>query len=484
MRKILFTACLSLSMGIGTSPGWAVQLPDMGDSSATVVSPHEERQLGEQFMRQVRRSLHLIDDPEVSEYVQNLGTRLTSHLDGSLFPYTFFVVDSGVINAFAAPGGYIGIHSGLILASQSEDELAGVTAHEIAHVSQRHLPRAIEQASKLSVPTTAALIAALVLGRNNSEITEAALATTLAGHQQASINFTRGNEQEADRIGMDLLVRAEFDPRGMPEFFERLQAAYRFYENSLPEFLSTHPVTTSRIADSRARAEQFPAVKERSRTTFPFIQAKLRVLTQPSASDAVDIFRAALGKGSKTDQDVARYGYALALTRSGDTKTAREYTQSLLKTDPERITFILAAANVESAEKKFERAAELLEDGLILFPHHHALTMALGEALINNGDANKARQILRTHVKQRDTDPLVYRLYARAAGESGFQIDAHMALAEQYYLTGETATALQQLKVAKNLVDKRPDKDRLFYESSRIEARIKELKIELAATKR
>ncbi len=456
----------------------------MGDSSAAVISPHEEKQLGEAFMREVRRSLRLVSDPEVNDYAQNLGAKLTSHLNDNYLQYTFFVVENPVINAFAAPGGYIGIHSGLITAAQSEDELAAVVAHEIAHVSQRHLPRAIEEASKMSIPTTAALIAALVLGQGNSEITEAALATTLAGSQQARINFTRGNEQEADRIGMELLANAQFDPRGMPGFFERLQQAYRFYENNLPEFLSTHPVTTSRIADSRARAELFPAPAPSGLTTFPFIQAKLRVLTQDSASSAVDYFAAGLNKGDAETRRVAHYGYALALTRAGDFAAARKHAGELLKDDQERITFVLAAAEVESADRRFDTAIEMLEDALLLFPRHHALTMALGEAMINAGQQDKARRLLRNHVKEREQDPAVHKLYARAAGESGYPIDAHMALAEQHYLEGEATTALQQLKLAKDLVDKQSNKERYFYELSRIEARMQQIKTELAAQKK
>lgn len=216
-------------------------------------------------MREVRRSLTIVDDPQVQEYVSSIGYRLVAHADAGSGDFTFFVVQHEAINAFAAPGGFIGINTGLILASRNESELAAVVGHEIAHVTQRHLPRAFEQASQMNIPTAAAL----VLGRQNSNIGEAALATAFAANQQNRINFTRSNEQEADRIGIDLVARAQFDPNSMATFFERLQQTYRFYEGSLPEYLSTHPVTVSRIADARARADAYPPTAPGRESSYP-----------------------------------------------------------------------------------------------------------------------------------------------------------------------------------------------------------------------
>ncbi len=446
----------------------------MGDTSGAIISPEQERQLGEAFMREIRRSLELVDDPEANEYLQALGYRLASNADYRE-EFTFFLVEAPSINAFAAPGGFIGIHTGLILATESESELASVLAHEIAHVAQRHLPRAFEQASNLSLPTAAALIAALILGQNNSTITEAALATTLAGTQQSRINFTRGNEKEADRIGMQLLAASDFDPRGMPDFFERLQQAYRFYENSLPEFLSTHPVTLSRISDSRNRADQYPAPKHNTQSYYPYLRAKLRVLSGSSAQDSINYFKAAFNKGTQEEQSVARYGYALALLKGDKLVEARDQIVSLLNNDRERIPFLLAYANVEIAAKNYSAAIAALEDTLSLYPRHHPLTMLYGEALIKDGQQAKAKQVLQEQLRFKKTDPALYQLYARAAGETGFHAEAHHALAEYYYLIGETSTAIQQLQLARDSI-----KGEDFYLTARIDARLQDLKSEMS----
>src|SRR3569833_3076759 len=246
------TLLLSLNV-YAAEPAPDLGLPDFGDASASAISPLQEQRMGADFMRALRSSVKIIEDPEITEYIQSLGYRLLAHADPQPYPYTFFIVADTSINAFAGPGGYIGVHSGLILASESESALASVLAHEIAHVTQHHLLRAIDKSNRLALPAPAALIAALILAGQNAQLGQAALATTLASGAQAGINFTRAHELEAGRVGLPILAGAGFDPRSMPAFFEQLQQATRFYESGAPELLRTHPVTTSRIADARAR---------------------------------------------------------------------------------------------------------------------------------------------------------------------------------------------------------------------------------------
>jgi predicted Zn-dependent protease len=454
-----------------------VELPQMGDTSGALISPEEEKRLGEAFMREVRRSLHVIDDPELTSYIQSLGNRLVSQADSYLPDFTFFIVDDPAINAFAAPGGYIGIHSALILATDNESELASVMAHEIAHITQRHLPRSFEAANKMSLPTAAALIAAMILGRGNGQIAEAALATTLAGSIQTQINFTRANEQEADRIGMQILANTGLDPRGMPGFFEKLQASYRFYENNLPEFLSTHPVTLNRIADSRGRAEQYPTAPANGESLYPLMRARTRALTHNSSVDKLAFFKAGLEHGSEAERAAARYGYGLMLLESGKLDEARQQFATLLQRDPERIPFISAMAAVDMADKRLDSAIERVDKALRVYPDNPTLTLQLADALIKNGRPEEARHLLQEYMRKRPPEPTVFGLYARAASEAGREGDSHYALAEQYYYSGETSTALQQLKLALESV-----KGKDFYLTARIEARTKELKDELAAS--
>jgi predicted Zn-dependent protease len=458
----------------------AVDLPNMGESSAAVISVQQEKELGEAFMREVRRSLTIIDDPQVQEYVSGIGYQLVANADTNTGDFTFFVVQHDAINAFAAPGGYIGIHTGLILTTRSESELASVVAHEIAHVTQRHLPRAFEQASQMNIPTAAALLAAIVLGRDNHNIGEAALAATFAANQQNRINFTRSNEQEADRIGIDLVARAQFDPNSMPTFFDRVQQTYRFYEGNLPEYLSTHPVTISRIADSRARAETYPPSPPARESSYPLIRAKLRVMAAKNTADATALFRADLDAQTQEARDEARYGYALALSAEGQHTAAREALAPLLKRDPERLLFLLARATIESSANEHQVAAKILKDTLALYPDNFSATMAYANTLLNIGQAGEAQTLLRILTQKRSRDPAVFKLYARAAGESGLEIPAHQALAEYYFLLGDTALAVQQLKVAQEKLGKDADKKN-FYLASRVDARLKEIKAVLSS---
>ena len=223
--------------------------------AGVLISPQQEYGIGQAFFWQLQQSVDLIDDPEVNSYLQTIGARLVSNSDTPSLPFTFFMVPDPSVNAFAAPGGFIGIHSGLLLTSQSEDEMASVLAHEITHVSQRHLLRGFEKSKQLNIAVIAGLIAAALLGASDATAGSAALLAVQAGGVQAQLDFSRAHESEADNLGMLILVRSGFDAQAMPTFFERLQRESRFYTGySVPEFLRTHPVTISRIADARGRA--------------------------------------------------------------------------------------------------------------------------------------------------------------------------------------------------------------------------------------
>ena len=235
-----------------------ISLPDFGDSAGSVISPTYERRLGQMFLKQVRQFSRFISDPEVESYIKSLGYNLTSHTDDNEQPFQFLVIDNPTINAVAGPGGIIGINSGVILNSGSESELAGVVAHEIAHVTQRHLARNFEEAKKYSLPTAAAMIGALIIATQAPAAGQAAISGVAGLSIQNQINFTRENEEEADRIGISLLAKSGYKPRGMPLFFEKLQKLSKFSQSNAPEYFRTHPLTISRIADTRARAESFP----------------------------------------------------------------------------------------------------------------------------------------------------------------------------------------------------------------------------------
>lgn len=466
---------LTLSLAPLVAPASAVDLPDIGDTSRSVMSPEEERRLGEEFMRNVRQSLTIVDDPEVTEYIESLGYRLLSNVSNPEFQFDFFVVNAASINAFAGPGGHIGIHSGLFLTTESESELASVLAHEIAHVTQHHLARAIEDAKRTSIPTTAGLIAALILGSQNPQIGQAALAATAAGSIQRRINFTRANEGEADHLGMNLLVRAGFEPKSMAVFFERLQRATRLTNQDVPEFLRTHPVTHARIADARARADQLsaPAADDTSSLNYRLIRAKLRVLNAPDPNESITYFEEQLNKEQgEIAAQAYRYGHAQGLLAAGRYDAARDIIAQLLDENPNKIAYLIAQAETELGAGNNDAALQIFDEALKLYPRSHALTLYYAQALLQSDHPQRATELLRQHMRSRSPSPNLYKLLARAEGESGNRVEAHQSLAEYYYLSGQTRTAIEQLNIALELSKEKDDP----FQTPRIKARLEQLK--------
>ena len=456
----------------------ADDLPSIGDSSGSVISPEQEKKLGEAILRSARQQVHIIDDPEINAYLHSLGYQLAAHSDNPRQTFNFFVVQDPSINAFALPGGFIGVHSGLILAAESESELAAVLAHEMAHVTQRHMARAYENAGKLSIPTAAAILAAILISTRSSQAGQAAMAATTAGNAQMQINFTRSNEQEADDVGIRVLADSGFDPRAMPAFFERLQRSARYYSDTLPEFLSTHPVTTTRIAESRARAERYPRKAYPDSLGFQLMRARLRVITSSNPGRLVQDYAAQLKSGQYSNEAAWRYGYALSLDAAGRDDAAQKLLAALLAKDPERIAYIIALAQVEQDQKNSKAALRRLHDALDLYPDNGALTVNYVNALLEDRQPKTARDILQNYLRHTPGNPELYTLLARAAGDAGYPSEAHEAQAEYFYLNGDLDSAIIQLEKAAHA----PGAD--FYQSSRIESRLQQFKQEALAARK
>jgi predicted Zn-dependent protease len=447
----------------------AIELPDFGDSSGAVISPRQEHRLGEGLLREIRAQGKLVNDPEVEAYIQALGSRLASASEDNAEGFTFFVVDDSAINAFAAPGGFVGMHSGLILMAQNESELAGVLAHEIAHVTQKHLARAFEQASQLSIPMAAAMLGAILLGAQNPDMAQAAITAVAAGRTQLQLDFTRGNEEEADRIGMHTLTRSGFDPQGMPSFFERLQRSNRYTDTGLlPEFLRTHPVTVSRIAESRERAEKYPRAPAKNSRDFYLIQTKLQVAALGDPAKARQYFDNQLRRREYVSEDVARYGYVLALIETGEFGRARPEVERLLKADGAAEAYLLAAGRLNMKDNHDQEALQTYAKALSHHPGSRPVLLAHAEALLHAGKPHEAKKMLGDYAGRHAPDIAYYTLLAEAEGKLGSQVEAQLALAERYYLAGETALAREQLKFAQRAsgVD--------HYQRQRIEARLKD----------
>ncbi len=445
-------------------------LPEIGDSSGAFLSPIEEDKLGKEFLRSVRQQARLIEDPDVNAYLDSLGQRLAAASGDPSRTFTFFLVDDAAINAFAGPGGVIGVNTGLIDAAENESELAAVLAHEIAHVTQRHLIRAYEAQNRLSLPTTAAIIAAVLLGvATNADAGIAAVSAIQAGSLQYQINFTRDNEKEADRIGMQSMRSAGIDPFGMSSFFERLQRSTRLYGEGLPEFLSTHPVTTDRIAEAASRAQEIGHGGTRDSREFQLARARLAVLESRDPQTTLRYFQNRVKEQPDSAHD--RYGLALALERSGDTDAARKIFEALRKSDPDRILYRTGLADLDLEHGQPDQALKLLDGTLALYPGDVTVSIHYAGALMRTGHAEQARKMLQHLLeKPRAQTPEIYALLARAAEAAGQRWQARQATAEMYFLNGQTKAAVQQLEQALEA------RDLDYYTRSALEARLKEFK--------
>lgn len=445
-----------------------IRLPDMGDSAGAILSPEQEHRIGTEFLRRIRLSYQLVEDPEINEYIRNLGNRLAANSDNPTQNFTFFVINDTRINAFAAPGGFIGVNAGLITSSESESELASVMAHEIAHITQRHMARAFEAQNNLNLPALAGVIAAIIIGSQNSELGRATLSASQAAAVQAQLDFTRSNENEADHIGIQTLEGANFDPRAMTVFFERLQQASRYYSKP-PEFLSTHPVTVARIANSRARAERYPYRQYTDSLDYHLIREKLRFASGKPHS--VAHYEKTLASKQYHSETATRYGYALALGQADRINQAQNEINTLLKQYPEQPNFLLARAQFMLKSGKSQAALQAYQQALKVYPLHHSLTISYAQALLQTNRADDARKLLHQHIRERTPDASFYKLMAIAEGEAGYPIEAHQSLAEHHYLNGQTRAAIRQLDIALGL------KSKNFFELSKVQARRDQLRL-------
>lgn len=447
------------------------RLPDFGDPASASLSPGDERELGAIYMRQIRAQLPVIDDPEIEGYIQSLGYSLISGVTEGSTDFYFFVIADPVINAFAIPGGYIGVYSGLFINTESESELASVVAHEISHVTQRHIARAIAAAEGTQYATIAAVIAGLIIGTQNTQAGQAAITAGAAAGEQSRLNFSRSNEQEADRVGIGLLAKAGYDPRAMPTFFERLDVASRYYSKP-PEFLATHPVTTSRIADARGRAEQYPYKQHLDSESYFLTRAKLQVLTTNDPIRLLAAFESDLKDERKGNRTANLYGRALVLARLGKDQEASDEFRKLVAAYPERVRFRVALAKQMLVAGDIQQTLTIFAEAYRLFPDSPQLIRGYVDALLRAEQGQKALAILDDYSRVNTKDAALYRLEAEAYRQTGNILNSRMALSEHYYLTGELDAAIHQLQLAAN------EPGGNFYENSRLDARLKELEDE------
>ena len=430
-----------------------VDLPDIGSPADAILSKNTEAQVGRSIMRQIRASGEVVEDPQITEYINDIGHRIAAYANNGSQDFTFFVIDDPNINAFALPGGYIGVHTGLLEATRSEDELAGVLAHEVAHVTQRHIARAIHANSRQSILNTAIMLGAIlagVAGGASGNVVQAGIAVAQGTAAQQQINFTRNNEYEADRVGISALAESGFDPRGMGSFFEVISRGGGAPEYRVPEFLRTHPVSSARIAEARGRARDYPPVHTSDTVNYGVARSRLIVQRMDTSEQAVRYFE----RESYENQSVAeRYGRAVAYMRAGRNLEANRIFEELVDNDQEVIAYHIGLAQSEIALEKPRDAVASFERAKELFPRNVPLVVNYAEALLQLGEAKHAHEILLDLLNNVPPTPEQVRLIARAASEAGETAESHYYMSEYRIMIGDLVGGVDFLRQALRVPD-------------------------------
>lgn len=467
LKRSRFAAGL-LAGWLAISPLHASQLPELGDAASDDLSFATEKQIGQEIMREVRRDPSYLDDPEIEAYLNQLGGRLGSASSDPGMGFHFFAIEDPTINAFAMPGGYIGVHTGLILTAQTESELAGVLAHEISHVTQRHIARQIHREKQMSLPSMLLTAIALVAARSNAQVAQAVTTVGAAVPVQTQINFSRDYEREADRAGFEILQKAALDVRGMSNFFERLQRATRVYENNAPVYLRTHPLTSERISDMQNREQRQRYRQVTDSSEFHLVRAKLRAM-KGHASEAIKDFRNLVQDRKYPSDAAAHYGLAVALSRAKDWKGAEaEILVAKKRISSPMIDRVYAESLIGQGD--VEAGLAHYREAIVRYPLSTSLVYAYGDALAGQRRFSDSLALAESQLRNYPTDIRLHELMAKSYAALGRRSQQHRALAEAYALKGQISPAIEQLELAQRAGDAN------FYELSVIDARLREFK--------
>jgi len=436
------------------SPGAFAQdssLPDFGEGNA--VSLSQEYLMGRAWLMQFRRQAPILTDPLLQDYIESLIYHLVETSQLRERRLEIVLVDNKSINAFAVPGGVVGVHNGLILAAQTESQMTSVLGHELAHLSQRHFSRSQENAQKSQKMALAGMLAGLVAvaAGGGGEAGVAAIAGSQAAAQDASLRYSRQHEQEADRIGMQNNVAAGFDPKGSAGMFEVMQAESRKYGSRPPEFLMTHPLTEKRIADARNRAGQYPVRMYEDSPKFHLMRARVELSFIEDPAEAVAHFRKQRKESRGASAVAAQYGLILALTNNGEYDEARKLLKPMRDFKPASLTYALAETEIDLQEEKFDEAIGKLQRGLEIMPGNHPVTIQLAKTYFKAGRYTEADKVLTAHAKVKPTNVTLWYWLAEVQGLAGNTLGLHQSRAEYFFLNGAMKPAMQQLNLALKL---------------------------------
>ncbi len=527
MRLLLLSAALTLALGIPLAQAQD-SLPDIGSSAGELLTPARQAEYGGMMLRELRNYGYLLDDPLVADWLQTIGTRLGSNSAQPRQPFTFFMMKDRQINAFATLGGYIGVNAGLVLTAEREDEVAAVLSHEIAHVTQQHVLRGVERAQRDQIPILLGMLAAIVAsqqagGNSAGNATMASIASGMGLMQQRQIDYTRSNESEADRLGIRTLARSGYDVDAMAGFFERMSASMRGNDGgyTVPDFLRTHPVNTTRISEARLRAEQMkkdtvvlttevpggvrrervdptdpglsdPTVRRQnlllppgmqvsvgqlsrgSSGQFDWARERLRVLSAPTPSELAREYEGLARRQKDGLTPAQRYGQALAQlnTGTGGAAGAARMLADLNDIDPDNLWVALALGEAESRSGHATQANARFEELLRRHPGSRPVALAYAQILNEQGGkaaGQRAQDMLRPLLSQSGNDPVFQQRFARASELAGDLTRASESYAEAAFLNGRPEQALMQLQALK----RQPSLD--YITRARVDARIENI---------
>jgi predicted Zn-dependent protease len=475
IRRLLTVAgfCFSVSAAATVSP----TLPELGDSSSAIVSLDMEQEIGKQLLRQVNAQVPTVRDPILKYFTETQLYSLAEHSElkrKHLFPV---LIDSKEMNAFAAPGGVVGINLGLYLAAEDISEYDAVLAHELAHLSQRHFARQIEQQQQSALPYLAAMLASIVIAATaGGDAGLAAMATTQGLAESSQLHFSREREAEADRIGINTLAAADLDPAAMARMFERMQRQYR-YSRRPPEFLLTHPVTEARISDARNKAAGYPTKAYQDNDEYQLMRARAMVHYADNPAVAVQTFKDLVERNDGADW--AYYGLLLALSANGQHEEALDAGKQLFAKHPRSLIYVASEAELLNNAGRYHDAMEILSFQLVLNPENKPLSLLYADALNGVNRHHDAEQVLLAQSVRYPDDVDVWYQLAETAGLAGDIVQVHLARAEYFAHVGELQKSIQHLEYARGLIS--PTNYRL---TAMLDQRIRDLSAELAEMQR
>jgi Putative Zn-dependent protease, contains TPR repeats len=455
----------------------AYELPDLGDSSSMVLSSKDERALGRQVMQEIRADPSYFDDPESVDFVSSVGHRLLAVSDdlGDQHHFEFFILEDPTLNAFALPGGYIGVHTALIEAAENESELASVLAHEISHVTQHHIARAMEDQNKNLPLSLAAMAAAILAARNSPDGAMGGVVGAQAGMIQAQLNNSRENEREADRLGIRRLLKSDYDPKAMASFFVKLGRYGRFYEG-MPASLQTHPLTTERLAEIQDRLQNIPYRQVQDGPDFALIQARILALIG-TPHEALEAFEGKDLDPERPEDLPLLYGKAVALERNSRYVEAAAQLAVVRQKSPPNALFDSLRAQIALDSGHPRQAIDYCQRGLSRYPDQRALNYDLIQAYLNVGQPAQALKVIGERLLYTSTDARLYEYQSQAYAMQNHQMMSHESLAYAYLLLDNPGAAMDQLQIAQRAGDGD------FYDNSQVEAMLHEIKQEMQARK-